>query len=162
MAQEIWEKPEIIIWSQILLDSYEKLLGKELIKRNGSPLHQSKALFLAPLVVVSHGTQSDPILNYGNQLALDLWELTWDSFISTPSSLTAEPVKRETRQQMLSRVKMLGFVENYQDVRISSTGKRFLASFVTVWNLADAQNHFCGQAATFPPPNKFLSSTLKV
>lgn len=156
MVQEIWEKPEIIAWSQILLNSYQKLLGRELIARNSKLLYQSKALFMAPFVVVSHGIESDPILNYGNKIALDLWEITWDSFISTPSRLTAEPMNQETRQEMLSKVTQQGFVENYQGVRITSTGKRFLAEQVTVWNLTDAHNHFCGQAATFPLPNKSL------
>ncbi len=35
--------------------------------------------------MVSHGTESDPIFNYGNRKALELWELSWDDFIEMPS-----------------------------------------------------------------------------
>lgn len=159
MSPEIWEKPEIISWIQILLDSYQKLLGQELINRNSDPSLESKTVFFAPFILVSHGTQTDPILNYGNQIALDLWETTWDSFISIPSRLTAEPINQEERQVMLSRVTQQGFVDDYRGVRISSTGKRFLVEQAIVWNLQDSQGRFCGQAATFPlpTPDKFFS-----
>lgn len=158
MYPEIWEKPAIISWIQILLNSYKKLLNHDLINRNGDPFLESKAVFFAPFILVSHGTQSDPILNYGNQVALDLWETTWDSFISIPSRLTAEPINQQERQLMLSKVTQQGFVDDYRGVRISCTGKRFLVEQAIVWNLLDSQGRFCGQAATFPvpPPDKFL------
>jgi len=44
-------------------------------------------MFLAPYVVVSHGTQDDPILNYGNRVALNLWDLPFENFTKTPSRL---------------------------------------------------------------------------
>ncbi|MBE9167309.1 MEKHLA domain-containing protein [Pleurocapsales cyanobacterium LEGE 06147] len=149
MFQAVWEKPQIITWSQILLDSFQQLLGYELISRQDTALEQARALFLAPFVVVSHGTQTDPILNYGNQRALQLWEMTWEDFTRTPSRLTAEPVNREERQQILQQVAKQGYVDDYRGVRISSKGKRFLIEDAIVWNLIDRQGQFCGQAATF-------------
>lgn len=149
MDLEIWQKPEIITWSQVLLDSYEKLLGHQLIERNGNAEAQAKALFFAPLVVASHGTQADPILNYGNQKALALWEMTWDNFTKTPSRMTAEPEIREDRKQMLSQAVSQDFMEINKFVRITSRGRRFLVDKAIVWNLFDARNKPCGQAATF-------------
>ena len=90
---ERWADPAIIRWNQLLLDSFRRWLGRDLIERKGSPEEQAKTLYQAPFVVVSHGMESDPILNYGNKIALDLWELDWERFIMTPSRLTAEPVK---------------------------------------------------------------------
>ena len=58
-----------------------------------------------PFVVASHGLQDDPILNYGNQVALDLWEMNWEQFTQTPSRLTAEPVNREERARMLEQAR---------------------------------------------------------
>jgi hypothetical protein len=149
MLQAVWEKPQIITWSQILLDSFQQLLGYELISRQNTALEQARALFFAPFVVLSHGTQTDPILNYGNQMALQLWEMTWEDFTLTPSRLTAEPVNREERQQILQKVTKRGYVDDYRGVRISSKGKRFLIEEAIVWNLVNHQGQFCGQAATF-------------
>ncbi len=62
-----WQEDNWIEQSQILLNSYRQFLDEELISRNGLDEDQSRAMFEAPFVVVSHGTQDDPILNYGNE-----------------------------------------------------------------------------------------------
>ena len=146
----VWQQPEIIRWIQIVADSYRQLLGKNLIDSVNTPEQLSKALFDAPFVLVSHGIQADPIFNYGNQTALQLWSLSWDEFIKTPSAASAEPIAREERAIMLKQAKEQGYIENYQGVRISSTGKRFLIKQVTLWNLTDESGYKCGQAATYP------------
>jgi hypothetical protein len=51
------------------------------------PRAQATALFNAPRVVVSHDTADDPILNYGNLMALELWNMTLTEFTATPSRL---------------------------------------------------------------------------
>jgi len=149
MNTTIWKQPEIIQWSQCLLDNYEKYLGKELIKRNGDAIAEAEALFYAPFVVVSHNSAADPILNYGNQVALELWEMNWEKFTQTPSRCTAESTNRDKRQKILTLVTQQGFIDNYQGVRISDTGKRFLIENTTIWNLFNSQGEACGQAATF-------------
>jgi hypothetical protein len=147
MLKEVWQEPEIISWSQILLDSFAKVVGYEIISREGTAAAQAEALFFAPFVIVSHGTQADPIFNYGNQLALKLWEVSWSDFVQTPSRLTAEPINRLERQKMLEQVTQKGYMDNYSGVRISRTGKRFLIKNTIIWNLRDRQGNYCGQAA---------------
>lgn len=152
----VWQQPGIIRWVQIMADSYQQLLGRNLIDTLDvidtidTPEQLSQALFQAPFVLVSHGTQANPIFNYGNQMALQLWSLSWDEFIQTPSAASAEPIEREERSMMLQQAKELGYIENYQGVRISSKGKRFLIKQVTLWNLTDESGQKCGQAATYP------------
>lgn len=146
---EIWLQPEIIDWTQILLDNFNRLLGYQLIPREGNFQVQAESLFKANFVVVSHGIQSDPILNYGNQTALDLWSITWLNFIQTPSRLTAEPVNRAERQAMLEQASSKGYINNYQGIRIAATGQRFYIEKAIIWNLVDPLGHKCGQAATF-------------
>jgi hypothetical protein len=146
----VWQQPEIICWMQIVADSYRQLLGKNLIDLVDTPEQLSKALFYAPFVLVSHGIQADPIFNYGNQTALQLWSLSWDEFIKTPSAKSAEPIAREERAAMLQQAKEQGYIENYEGVRISSLGKRFLIKQATLWNLTDELGQKCGQAATIP------------
>ena len=149
MSQPIWMQPEIVSWSQILLDSFNQLLGYQLISREETQEKQSKTLFKADFVVVSHGIEADPILNYGNEKALNLWEMSWSEFTQTPSRLTAEPINREARQAMLQQVQTQGYIDNYSGVRISKTGRRFVMEKTIIWNLFDPKGNRCGQAATF-------------
>lgn len=149
MSNVIWMQPQVIDWSQILLDSFAHFLGYQLIPRDGDQEIQAQALFKAPFVVVSHGMQADPILNYGNQTALELWSMTWEELTQTPSRLTAEPMNRDERKAMLEQAEQQGYIDNYRGVRISSTGTRFLIDQAIVWNLVNLSGHKCGQAATF-------------
>ena len=149
MAISIWTQESIVRWSQFLLNSFHRWTGRELLLRQGIAADQARALFAAPLVVVSHGTESDPILNYGNQAALDLWEMTWEQLTGTPSRQTAEPVNQDERTRMLRVAAEQGYFDGYRGVRISATGRRFLVEDAIVWNVVDAQGTRVGQAATF-------------
>jgi hypothetical protein len=144
-----WTEPRVVEWSQLLLDSYRHWIGKDLIDRTPNAKQQARLLFEASFVVVSHGVEPDPILNYGNQTALDLWELSWDQFIKTPSRLTAEPDDRAERGSMLERARLNGYFDGYRGVRISSTGRRFLVEQALIWNVIDPAGNPIGQAATF-------------
>lgn len=68
---------------------------------------------------------------------------------STPSRLTAEPMHRDERAQLMTRAARDGFVDDYRGIRISSSGKRFLIERAIIWNLIDADGQRVGQAATF-------------
>lgn len=149
MTSQSWTDPSVIEWSQLLLNSFRHWTGRELFERTGDQAYQAHALFLSPFVVVSHGAEEDPLLNYGNQIALDLWELPWEQLVRTPSSLTAEPVNRAEREWMLEQAKVRGYLDTYRGVRITSTGRRFLVDNARIWNVLDAQGQRVGQAASF-------------
>jgi hypothetical protein len=135
--------------SVLLLDSYRARLGSDLVARADDPVVDALRLFAAPFVVVSHGVGADPLLNYGNRVALALWEMTPDALVATPSRLTAEPMLREARERLLEETAQKGFVSGYEGVRISATGRRFRISNVTIWNVTDAAGRPAGQAAAF-------------
>lgn len=141
--------PAVVHWTQRLLDSYRHWIGRDLIERTGEPEFQARTLFESALVVVSHGTEVDPVLNYGNQTALDLWEMTWAQLIKTPSRLTTEPVNRTEREWMLEQARVRGFIDTYRGIRVSGTGRRFLVENALIWNVLDADHQRIGQAATF-------------
>ncbi len=149
MNDSLWLQPQIISWTQILLDNFEQVLGYELIPRKGNEIKQAQQLFQADFVVVSHGIEADPVLNYGNQTALDLWVMDWQSFTQTPSRLTAEPVNRAQRAAMLEQAQVKGYIDDYSGVRIASNGQRFDIKQAIIWNLSDLQGQKLGQAATF-------------
>ena len=132
-----------------LVRSFKKWTGRELLAGNFSAMELAGKIWEAPLVVVSHGTQMDPILNYGNRAALALWEMSWEEFTRTPSRLTAEAPRREERARLLEAVTRNGFVDDYSGIRISKSGRRFEIFRATVWNLVSETGEPCGQAATF-------------
>jgi hypothetical protein len=147
--QAIWQRPETIAHTATLVRSYRRFTGRDLLPGLFNPLGFSRHIFEAPFVVVSHGTEADPILNYGNATALRLWEMTWDQLTRTPSRLTAEAPLRDERARLLAEVTAHGFIDNYAGIRISKPGRRFRITRATVWNLIGASGAPCGQAATF-------------
>ena len=149
MTSQVWANPVIIEWSQLLLNSFRRWIGRDLLERVGDSDYQAHALFESPFAVVSHGMEEDPILNYGNQVALELWELTWEQLVKTPSRLTTEPVNRAEREWMLEQAKSRGYIDTYQGVRITSSGRRFLVENALIWNVVNADGQRVGQAATF-------------
>lgn len=135
--------------ARLLISSYRHWTGRDLIDPGMSPQQQSRALYEVSFVVASHGTGDDPIFNYGNRAALVLFETGWNDFTSTPSRLSAEPMDREERAQLLDRVDREGFIDDYSGVRITSTGRRFRIRRATVWNVIDANGAPRGQAVIF-------------
>jgi hypothetical protein len=145
----MFDAPDTVAHAQLLLDSFARLVGRELIDRSGTLPEQAERLYRSPIVVVSHGTETDPVLNYGNATALALWEMDWSEFTRTPSRLTAEPMHRDERARLLDRTRERGFVDDYSGIRISRSGRRFRIEQAIVWNVIDAAGAPRGQAATF-------------
>lgn len=138
-----------LIHGNLLCRSYERFTGKQLLTCKFNSTERITALFDAPFALVSHGVDENPIFNFGNQTALDLFELTWSQFIELPSRMSAESANRDERQRLLDRVAKHGYIDDYKGVRISSTGRKFLIKNATVWNLIDELGRYHGQAATF-------------
>lgn len=135
----------------LALASHRHWTGRDLVPglpAEGSPARY-EALWSMPRVLVSHGTEDDPLFWYGNRAALELWELDWRTFTQTPSRYTAEAPVREERARLLDRVTRTGFIDDYSGVRISRTGRRFRIRQAVVWNLRDACGMPAGQAASF-------------
>lgn len=132
-----------------LLASLRRWTGRDLVDPQLSKVEQARRIFTAPFAVLSHNKADDPILNYGNRSAMELFELSWDELIQTPSRLTAEPVHRDERARLLDAVARTGFIDDYRGVRVSKTGRRFLIDTATVWTVLDERGAPYGQAATF-------------
>lgn len=132
----------------LLLESFQQLLGRPLLEIS-SLTSLGQQVFFTDFALLSHDTQGDPIFNYANKTALDLFELSWPELIAMPSRRSAEPVNREERERLLARVSSDGYIDDYSGVRISKNGKRFLIQRAVVWNVVDRQGRYYGQAATF-------------
>lgn len=146
---QIWQRETVIRHSAVLARSYRRFTGRVLLSGLFNPLGLSRYLFESPFVLVSHGTEADPVLNYGNAAALKLWEMSWEELTQTPSRITAEAPEREERARLLAAVTANGFIDDYSGIRISKSGRRFRIAQATVWNLVTEKGEPCGQAATF-------------
>ena len=166
---EIWQQLPVIAQTQTLARSLKHFTGRDLLPTGSKltvpvsglpnaelgtlnpelPLRLTEKVFHAPFVLVSHGTEADPVLNYGNAAALALWEMSWAELTRTPSRLTAEAPDRAERARLLVAVTARGFIDDYSGVRISKTGRRFRIAQATVWNLLSVTGDPCGQAAMF-------------
>lgn len=101
----------------------------------------------ADIAVVSHGTEQDPVFNYGNAMALRLFEMDSVSFTQLVSRKSAEVPNREERNRLLEAVTRQGYIDHYSGIRISASGRRFRIEAATVWNLHNSEQLYCGQAA---------------
>ena len=108
-----------------LARSLKHWTGRELLPGAQVAADLAQKAFAASFVLVSHGTETDPILNYGNRAALTLWEMSWDELTRTASRLTADVPNREERARLLAEVTSRGFIDDYSGVRISKTGRCF-------------------------------------
>ncbi|HZI31433.1 MAG TPA: MEKHLA domain-containing protein [Candidatus Binatia bacterium] len=145
----IWHNSSVITQTQLIAGSLKHWTGRDLLPGSLSAAELAEKVFHAPFVLVSHGTEADPILNYGNQTALKLWEMTWEELTHTPSRLTAEAPNREERARLLAAVTANGFIDDYSGIRVSKNGRRFRIAQATVWNLRNERGNYAGQAAQF-------------
>ena len=135
-----------------LLSSFQRLTGKSLIPEglisDGlSGNERYKALYDSEYPVLSHNADADPLLNYSNAKGMEQFEISWDELVKTPSRYTAEPQTQEERNRLLKAVTDNGFIDDYQGVRISAKGNRFMVEDAIVWNVVDEDGVYWGQGA---------------
>lgn len=131
----------------LLCDSYQRLLGRPLLRHiSAGPL---PALFHASFAPVSHGTEGDPVFTFANRSALELFEMSCETFTALPSRKSAEAKNREARTRLLEPVTDHGYIDDCSGVRLSSSGKRLLIEHADAWNLIDGRGEYHGQAAAF-------------
>lgn len=145
MAQD----PFLVTHTLRLLNSFHHWTGRALVPDSTSPECLAERLYQHSAVVLSHGVGVDPILNYGNAAALRLWEMTWETFTTMPSRMTAEPLARENRARLLADAARNGYLEHYRGIRVSRSGLRFLIEGAIVWTVLDEHDRNIGQAAVF-------------
>ena len=136
-----------------LVESYKRLTGNDLLAYNGMKSDASfsiiEQLDNAPFVLLSHGLGDDPIFNFGNKSALELFEIDWQGLTKMPSRLSAEAINQADREYLLETVTRQGYIDDYSGVRISAKGKRFMIKQAIVWNIIDVKGDYFGQAAIF-------------
>ncbi|MBV5259823.1 MEKHLA domain-containing protein [Synechococcus moorigangaii CMS01] len=148
---EPWQLEKTIQQTQLILVNYRRWFGEDLIETGGDRLEQARILFESPFVVFSHGTEADPIYNYGSRLGLQLWERTWDELLQMPSSQSAETSAKiqAERNELLAASRSYGFKAGFSGVRVTKSGRRVRIEDVKLWDLLDSAGKYRGQAAVY-------------
>jgi len=131
----------------VILDSFRRCIGRELIDRSGDAAEDARRLFDLPLAVLAHDTAPQPLLDWANQAAARAFDATPESLLGKLSSATAPPDATADRRALFDVLARQGFVTGYSGVRISLTGRRFIIENVAVFALVDEAGHPAGHAA---------------
>lgn len=143
-------QPDVIQYSKLLINSFKHWTKSPLIETaSGDDEELAEQLYYAPFILVSHGTEDDPIFRYVNHAAQLLWKSDWDSMTRMPSRLTAKPDAQEDRERLLKEARENGFVRNYRGTRVTADGKLFAIKDTILWNVVDESGKRHGQAAMF-------------
>ena len=131
--------------------SLARVADRDLIQEYG--LNRSdlgREVFFGNFALLCHRGDVQPLLIYGNQFVLNLWECNWEELIKTHSSATAPADDIASRKELLQKVERDNFVAGYSGRRVSFTGRLFLIQDVTVWRMLDKNSVPFGAAAFFP------------
>jgi hypothetical protein len=131
----------------VILDSFRRCVGRELIDRSGDAAEDARRLFDLPLAVLAHDTSPVPLLDWANLAAARAFDATPETLLGRPSADTAPADATADRRALFDVLARQGFVTGYSGVRISLTGRRFIIENVTVFALVDEAGHPAGHAA---------------
>lgn len=134
----------LLIHLEIIQNSYTQLTRKVL------PLNSNNNLINAfdqcSLPIASHDNSSEPLFNYANRAALNLFKMTSKEMIGLPSRASALKVDQDERSFILEQVMKYGFVEHYHGKRVASDKSIVHIQDATIWNLLDREKKYYGQA----------------
>ena len=104
-------------------------------------------------VLISHGTEADPIYNFGNKAALDAFHRSWHDLIILPSakSVVLRSEDEVLRNELFRKVANDGYVQAASGIRVRDDGRFIKLVDAVVWNCYDQANdgRYIGQAAFF-------------
>lgn len=143
----------------LLHDSLQKLTGRGICERMGiseDVLQSSNDTYNDiclddRFVLISHGTEEDPIYNFANLAGLEAFVRTWEELIKIPSrqSVVFQTVDEELRIELIKSVTNDGYVEGASGTRVRGDDKFIRLVDAVVWNLYDSNGVYSGQAALF-------------
>jgi MEKHLA domain len=99
--------------------------------------------------ILSHGIQEDPIYNYGNCAALQLFEQTLETLCQTPSRYSTVESLMEDRQQLIQNIRQMGYGTITNAVRTTSRGKLFVIPTIWIWHVYHDDGRRIGLAALY-------------
>lgn len=128
--------------------AFARVTGGDLVAEAGlDPAALGRSAWEGSFALLTHDTNA--ILTYGNRFVLDLWEMDWQTLVTTPSHETAPQEDRAARAAIMAAVERDGFTRAYTGRRVSRTGKLFFIENATVFTLKDEEGAGFGTGAFF-------------
>ncbi|MFF1678065.1 MEKHLA domain-containing protein [Streptomyces sp. NPDC058256] len=136
---------------RLLLSSHRRLTGRSLCPSGFADTGEAVRWLYeaAPFGLLAHGTGPDPVFVYANTTAQKCFEYGWAEFVRLPSRLSAVLEVQGDREAFVRSVTERGFASGYRGLRVAKSGRSFWIEDVTMWNLADDDGAYHGQAAVF-------------
>ncbi|MEI6239551.1 MAG: MEKHLA domain-containing protein [Planctomycetia bacterium] len=131
----------------VILDSFRRHIGRDLVERSDDPAEDARRLFDLPQAVLAHDTSPAPLLDWANLAAARAFDATPETLLGRPSADTAPADATADRLALFDVLAHQGFVTGYSGVRVSLTGRRFIIDDVTVFALVDDAGRPAGHAA---------------
>lgn len=136
-------------WLRCVSDSLEQYYGKslydELSVSGPGAIHNNERY-----VVISHGTQDDPVYNYGNKAGLLFFGYPEHEFVQLPSRYSAPSgALRQDRSQIVQHVLDHGWTIIDEAIRQNKARESFRVRRILYFNVNDDDGKRIGQAATF-------------
>jgi MEKHLA domain len=99
--------------------------------------------------ILSHGMQDDPIYNYGNCAALELFDQTLETLCQTPSRYSTVESLMEDREQLIRKINDVGYGTILNAVRTTPKGKLFVIQKIWIWHVYHDNGRRIGLAALY-------------
>ncbi len=109
----------------LLHSSFRHYVGRDLAGLAWQDVSTAHMLDAAPFVLLSHNTDADPLFTYGNQKALEVFEMDWETLTQLPSRYSAEALVREEREHLLQTVARQGYIDDYAGCAFPAAGGVF-------------------------------------
>jgi len=102
-------------------------------------------------ILITHGTEENPIFNFGNQAALSAFYRSWESLTAMASaqSVVLRSIDEEMRIELMRKVTTENYVEGASGIRIRGDGTFIKLIDAVVWNCFNEDGTVIGQAAFF-------------
>lgn len=136
-------------WIRLSSNSLERITGKTLYEtihvETAQQVHENERY-----AVLSHDTAGDPVYNYGNRAAVEVFKWPEDEFYQLPSRYSApDGTIRNSRSTDIqdaidSDLKTIALA-----IRQTKHGELFQLTDVMLWNVYDDDGHRVGQTAIY-------------
>jgi len=146
-----YTRADVVMQTLLIVDSYRRTFGEDLMpeSKGADIASAAQMLFEAPFVCASHGTEDEPVFNYGNRAALELWGMGFEDFEALPSKKSAAEEEQEARTALLEEVAREGKADDLRCIRVAAGGRPFRIEGGRLWNLTGLDGSPLGQAVVF-------------
>lgn len=99
--------------------------------------------------ILSHGTQQDPIYNYGNWAALTLFDYSLEELCQTPSRYSTVESLMDDREKLIQQINDVGYGTISDAVRQTTNGSLFVIQKIWIWHVYHPDGRRIGLAALY-------------